>query len=144
MAALPPDPRRLRAILAFLEDRIAENETVGIYLRLQSDAVREALAGTEEHAHSPQERPGSPQRRRQPVPPSFTPSRGTDRPSPFAVQQKRTPNGPEPAVIHTDDCTMIEGTAHPIRTHEARVALTDPNIEPCAFCRPDSELGILD
>jgi hypothetical protein len=47
-------------------------------------------------------------------------------------------------VIHTDDCTMIEGTPHPIGDHEARVALTDPNIEPCGFCRPDTELGVLD
>jgi hypothetical protein len=143
MAALPPDPRRLRAILAFLEDRIVENETVGIYLRLQSDAVRAALAGTEERPRSPQARPEPPQRR-QTATPSFTPSRGTGRPRAFVVQQKRTPNGPEPAVIHTAECTMIEGTAHPIRDHEARVALTDPHIEPCAFCRPDSELGILD
>ncbi|UXY28168.1 DUF6233 domain-containing protein [Streptomyces sp. HUAS TT20] len=47
-------------------------------------------------------------------------------------------------MIHTDDCTMIEGTPHPIGDHEARVALMDPNIEPCAFCRPDTELGVLD
>ncbi|MFE7276017.1 DUF6233 domain-containing protein [Streptomyces sp. NPDC057623] len=141
MAALPPDPRRLRAILAFLEDRIAENETVGIYLRLQSDAVRAALAGTEELPRSPRARPEPPRRHR----PTPSPDRGTDRrPSSFVVQQKRTPDGPEPALIHTTACTMTEGTAHPIRTHEARVALTDPNIEPCAFCRPDNELGILD
>lgn len=138
MAALPPDPRRLRAILAYLETRIAENETVGIYLRLQSEAVRAALAGTDERPHS-----DAPERRR-PTPPSSTPSRGTAHPRAFAVQQKRTPDGPEPAVIHTADCTMIEGSTHPIRAHEARAALTDPNIEPCAFCRPDSELGILD
>ncbi|WP_326817111.1 DUF6233 domain-containing protein [Streptomyces sp. NBC_01762] len=35
------------------------------------------------------------------------------------------------------------GSTHPIGGHEARVALTDPNIEPCAFCRPDSEPGVL-
>lgn len=143
MAALPPDARRLRAILAYLEARIAENETVGTYLRLQSDAVRAALAGAEDRPHSPQPRPEPPERRR-PTPSSFTPSRGTGHPRAYVVQQKRTPDGPEPAVIHTGDCTVIEGTTHPIRDHEARVALTDPNIEPCAFCRPDSELGILD
>ncbi|MGW9028607.1 DUF6233 domain-containing protein [Streptomyces sp. NPDC055722] len=60
------------------------------------------------------------------------------------MQQKRTPNGAEPAVIHTDDCTMAEGTTQPISDHEARVALTDANIEPCTFCRPDNALGILD
>ncbi len=60
----------------------------------------------------------------------------------FVVQQKRTPTGPEPALIHMADCTMIEGTPHRIRADEARAALTDPNIEPCQFCRPDIELGI--
>ncbi|MEU6322326.1 DUF6233 domain-containing protein [Streptomyces sp. NPDC047009] len=63
----------------------------------------------------------------------------SDRPaSGFVVQQKRTPSGPEPAVIHAYDCTMIAGSTHPIGDHEARVALTDPNIEPCAFCRPEA------
>jgi hypothetical protein len=60
----------------------------------------------------------------------------------FVVQQKRTPQGPEPAFIHLADCTMIEGTPHGIRADEARAALTDPNIVPCTFCRPDTELGI--
>jgi len=46
-------------------------------------------------------------------------------------------------VIHAYDCTMIVGGTRPIGDHEARVALTDPNIKPCAFCRPDTELGIL-
>ncbi|MFJ7075467.1 DUF6233 domain-containing protein [Streptomyces sp. NPDC098781] len=144
MTALPPDARRLRAILAFIEDRIAENETVAVYLRLQRDAVRAALAEVEGGAPSRQPRPTPGPGRRSAAPPPFTPNLGAGRPRAFAVQQKRTPDGPEPAVIHTDDCTMIEGTAHPIRPHEARVALTDPHIEPCAFCRPDSELGILE
>jgi hypothetical protein len=60
----------------------------------------------------------------------------------YIVQQKRTPHGPEPAVIHLADCTMIEGTPHRIRPEEARAALTDPTIEPCQFCRPDTELGM--
>jgi hypothetical protein len=58
------------------------------------------------------------------------------------VQQKRTPRGPEPAIIHIGDCSMIEGTPHRITEHDARVALTDPTIEACGFCRPDSELGM--
>ncbi|WP_406435052.1 DUF6233 domain-containing protein [Streptomyces sp. NBC_01589] len=37
----------------------------------------------------------------------------------------------------------IVGSTHPMGDHDARVALTDPNIEPCAFCRPDSEPGVL-
>jgi hypothetical protein len=129
VAQLPPDARRLRAILAFLDEQIAGNETVGIYLRLQRDAVRTALARTDE-------RPAP--RRRSSAGPAFARARG------FVVQQKRTPNGPEPAVIHMSECTMAEGTPHPIGAHEARAALIDPNIEPCTFCRPDSELGMLD
>ncbi|MFE4956740.1 DUF6233 domain-containing protein [Streptomyces sp. NPDC056653] len=41
-------------------------------------------------------------------------------------------------------CPPIVGSTHPIGDHEARVALTDPNIGPCASRRPDSELGVLD
>ncbi|MEU6656373.1 DUF6233 domain-containing protein [Streptomyces sp. NPDC046900] len=32
-------------------------------------------------------------------------------------------------------------TTRPIGDHEARVVLTDPNFGPCAFCRPETELG---
>jgi hypothetical protein len=35
MSALPPDAPRLHAIMAFLDKQIADNETVGTYLRLQ-------------------------------------------------------------------------------------------------------------
>jgi uncharacterized protein DUF6233 len=143
MSALPPDAQRLRAILAYLQEQIARSDTVGIYLRLQRDAVREALARAEGGPAPGSPRPNAPVRRPA-VPPSFAPDRGRRRSVGFVVQQKRTPGGPEPAVIHTDDCTMIEGTPHPIGDHEARVALMDPNIEPCAFCRPDTELGVLD
>ncbi|MFD5841533.1 DUF6233 domain-containing protein [Streptomyces chartreusis] len=173
MAELPPDARRLRAILAYLDEQIAGHETVGIYLRLQREAVRAALTRVEnrqipeppkssERSKSsepsessrpsrstrPSQSPRSRQRPRQGQAPAalspFAPSREMRQSTGFVVQQKRTPNGPEPAVIHTGDCTMIEGTPHRIGDHDARAALTDPNIEPCAFCRPDSELGILD
>ncbi|QOV37199.1 hypothetical protein IM697_01660 [Streptomyces ferrugineus] len=143
MAELPPDARRLRAILANLDEQIASHETVGIYLRLQREAVRAALTRAE-NRHAPR-LPKSPQPRQAPAALSpFAPSREMRQSTGFVVQQKRTPNGPEPAVIRTGDCTMIEGTPHRIGDHDARAALTDPNIEPCAFCRPDSELGILD
>jgi hypothetical protein len=136
MTQLPPDPARLRMILAFLDRQIVDVETVAIYLRLQRDAVREALVRAE--------RPPQRQATRRPKGggplSSFTPpsSKGVG----FVVQQKRTPTGPVPALIHLDDCTMIEGTPHRVRADEARAALSDPNIEPCPFCRPDTELGI--
>ncbi|MFI2765126.1 hypothetical protein ACH5A3_40925 [Streptomyces echinatus] len=47
MRELPPDPPRLRAILAYLDQRIAETETAATYLRLRTSAVRQALAAAE-------------------------------------------------------------------------------------------------
>jgi hypothetical protein len=54
MPDLPPDPPRLRAILAHLDKQLAENETAGISLRLQRQAVLTAL----EHAEQPPSRSG--------------------------------------------------------------------------------------
>ena len=147
MALLPPDPRQLRAILAHLDARLAENETVALYLRLQREAVLAALAGTEHPAQPPSPSQPHPQSRQRagrkgkgggPLPGFAPPSVGAG----FVVQQKRTPSGPEPVFIHLADCAMIAGTPHPIRADEARAALTDPTVEPCALCRPDTELGI--
>lgn len=132
---------RLRAILEHLDKQLADNETVGIYLRLQRDAVQAALARAEASAARP--------RRSGHLPKGAAPLRSLGvahahvRPR-FVVQQKRTPAGPEPAIIHVSDCSMIEGTPHPIGEHDARVSLTDPVMEACQFCRPDTELGILD
>ncbi|SEE30908.1 hypothetical protein SAMN04490357_7619 [Streptomyces misionensis] len=58
MPGLPPDPPCLRAILAHLKRQVAETETIGIYLRLQRDEVRKALA----RASSAPTRAGTPQR----------------------------------------------------------------------------------
>ncbi|MFF4509022.1 DUF6233 domain-containing protein [Streptomyces sp. NPDC001401] len=149
MSELPPDPRRLRTILAHLEqqlavndavaahldEQLADNKTVGTYLLLQWKAVQAALA----QAEAP-----TPRRASRPVKGAKgLPALAQTQPRVgFVVQQKRTPTGPEPAVIHLDDCTMISGPRHRIRADEARAALTDPNIEPCEFCRPDTELGL--
>ncbi|MDQ0904364.1 hypothetical protein QFZ22_000349 [Streptomyces canus] len=139
MSELPPDAPRLRAILTHLDKQIADNDTVGIYLRLQRQAVQDALARNET---PPPRRPGRLAKGAAPLR-SMGIAHAQSRPR-FVVQQKRTPRGPEPAIIHVDDCSMLEGTPHPISEHDARVSLTDPNLEPCAFCRPDTELGILD
>jgi hypothetical protein len=116
MSDLPPDPPRLRAILAHLDKQLAENETVGIYLRLQRQAVLAAL----EHAERPP-RPQRPARKVKgggPLPGLAPPPVKTG----YVVQQKRTPHGPEPAVIHLADCTMTDGAPHEIRADEARGA----------------------
>ncbi|WP_458244517.1 DUF6233 domain-containing protein [Streptomyces sp. MAI_2237] len=34
--------------------------------------------------------------------------------------------------------------ANPIRGREARAALAEPDIAACAFCRPDTELGVVE
>ncbi|MEU9445956.1 DUF6233 domain-containing protein [Streptomyces sp. NPDC048304] len=137
MSELPPDPPRLRAILAYLDRQIAENDTVGRYLRLQHDAVRKALTRAERPAPPPR-RPSRAVKGGGSLP-AFSPAQVR---TGYVVQQKRTPTGPEPAFVHLADCSMIEGAPHPIRADEARAALTDPIIEPCAFCRPDTELGV--
>ncbi|KUM97516.1 hypothetical protein AQI88_07520 [Streptomyces cellostaticus] len=136
MSQLPPDLLRLRMVLAYLDRQIAENHTIGTYLRLQRNAVREALTRAE---HGPPRRPSRVEEGGGP-PPGFTPLPAAD--VGFVVQQKRTSAGPEPALIHTADCTMTEGRPHRIRADEARAALTDPNAEACRLCRPDTELGI--
>lgn len=60
MSELPPDPPRLRAILAHLNQQLTENETVVIYLRLQRDAVQAALTRTEQPSPLGPRRPGRP------------------------------------------------------------------------------------
>ncbi|MFB7510425.1 DUF6233 domain-containing protein [Streptomyces broussonetiae] len=134
MSLLPPDPRRLRAILGYLDERLAENETLATYLRIQRDTVLAALAEAERPARQRPRRQG---KGNGPLP-GLTPPRVR---TGYVVQQKRTPTGPEPALIHLADCTMVQGTPHRIRADEARAALTDPTVEPCTFCRPDTELG---
>lgn len=47
MNELPPDPPRLRAILAHLDKQIADTETVATYLRLQRHAVLTAISRAE-------------------------------------------------------------------------------------------------
>ncbi|MEU0599932.1 DUF6233 domain-containing protein [Streptomyces sp. NPDC006393] len=137
MSQLPPDPSRLRAILAHLDRQIAENDTVGRYLRLQYDAVQKALARAEKPALPPR-RPSRPVKGGGSLP-AFAPAQGR---TGYVVQRQRTPTGPDPALIHLADCSMIEGAPHRIRADEARAALTDPTIERCTFCRPDTELGV--
>ncbi|WP_405528924.1 DUF6233 domain-containing protein [Streptomyces canus] len=60
------------------------------------------------------------------------------------IEQRRTPTGPHEAAVHLDDCTMASDRTHSVAVHEARLALTDAQLESCAFCRLGTELGILD
>ncbi|WP_240634323.1 MULTISPECIES: DUF6233 domain-containing protein [Streptomyces] len=39
---------------------------------------------------------------------------------------------------------MTSNNTHPVSAQDARMAPTDAPLEACAFCRPDTEQGILD
>ncbi|MFE3526997.1 DUF6233 domain-containing protein [Streptomyces sp. NPDC059161] len=144
MNELPPDPSRLRAILAYLEKQLADEETVVTYLRLQVDGVRRALAVAENRKPA---NAASPTPHRAPAAHSMLGPAATraERQTPgFMIEQRRTPTGPLETAVHLDDCTMTSDRTHPVSSHEARLALTDAQLESCAFCRPDTELGILE
>ncbi|WP_329217038.1 DUF6233 domain-containing protein [Streptomyces sp. NBC_01485] len=138
MSALPPDTPRLRAILRHLDQQITDNETVGLYLRLQRDAVSKALGRAEGHA-TPQ--PAQTPRQRPAALPAFAGSQRGPKATGFSVERQPRAIGPEPARIHTDDCRSA-GPTHPITAHDARAALLDPMVQACGFCRPDTELGM--
>ena len=133
MTDLPPDPPRLRALLGFLERRIAENDTIGTYLRIEHDKIQKALARAE--------RPPQRHRPRRPVKDSASPA-STPAPSRsgYVVTQKRSPQGLGPPVIHLAGCTVSEGVTRWVSPDEARAALADPGCEPCPRCRPDTGL----
>ncbi|WP_153815682.1 DUF6233 domain-containing protein [Streptomyces sp. SUK 48] len=134
MSGLPPDPPRLRAILGHLERQITESEAVGIYLRLQRDEVREALARASSvpSRERPAQRSG-PQRR----PPSS---------AEYMMETKLRPDDSLPVVVHVGGCKIRQGRRAPsaISAKQARMVLTDPAIgaEPCPVCRPESRLGL--
>ncbi|MGW3269659.1 DUF6233 domain-containing protein [Streptomyces sp. NPDC001056] len=133
MSDLPPDPPRLRAILEHLERQVAETESIGIYLRLQRDEVRKALA----RATSAPTRARTPRR---PEPQRRTPS------AEYLMESKLGPNDPLPVVVHVGACTIRQGRRTPsaISAQQARMVLTDTVIgaEPCPICRPENTLGI--
>jgi hypothetical protein len=61
MSDLPPDPARLRAILAHLDRPLADTDTLRTYLRLQREQVQQALhAARPARSPRPQTRPARP------------------------------------------------------------------------------------
>ncbi|WP_432171148.1 DUF6233 domain-containing protein [Streptomyces sp. 1222.5] len=139
MNELPPDPSRLRAILAYLDQRIAETETVATYLRLQTAAVRRALAGAQGQTSDAQRLP-------QPEP---RPSLAASTPAPargYMVEKQLRAGHPLGAAVHRADCTMAQRDTNPIGADHARQALTSDQrfFRACDFCRPDTELGMPD
>ncbi|MEU6216722.1 DUF6233 domain-containing protein [Streptomyces sp. NPDC047022] len=134
MTELPPDPARLRVILAHLERQRAEHEIVAVYLRRQHDAVLRALQQAEsEHdrqAPSPSSRPAK-------EAPAHGPQPG------YVISRRPTRDGPQPSYVHLADCGQTGRLTQAVPSDEARSVLLG-GVEACPFCRPDRVLGILD
>jgi hypothetical protein len=142
MNELPPDPPRLRAILAHLDQQLVTNEAVGIYLRLQRDAVQQALASAERQTAP---RPSAPAPSERPRPPQWA-TRMKLRPGTYMLEPKISPDHPRPPLVHIGGCNRIE---RPERTSEitmrdAELALTQSVVgaEPCTHCRPEGTLDL--
>ncbi|MFG2963561.1 DUF6233 domain-containing protein [Streptomyces sp. NPDC048288] len=139
---LPPDPARLRVILAHLDQQMTDHEIVGTYLRLQHDAVRAALARAERRA-IPRPVISAPKR-----PPGDRRDPGADRRThgrpPGSFIAERTAKASTAALIHTSNCAKGFTSGRPIEAGLARqVLVNDPRgFQACDTCRPDTELGI--
>ncbi|MCX4575639.1 DUF6233 domain-containing protein [Streptomyces sp. NBC_01571] len=140
MSDLPPDPQRLRAILAHLDQQLASQATVATYLQLQRDAVRRALAAAERPTRAPV-RHGRQERRAQRT---AEPPASKLRPGTYMLEPKLGPQHPRAPYIHVGGCPMTQRDPSPCTPEEARLALTQSTVgaEPCDFCRPDTALGI--
>jgi hypothetical protein len=136
MNDLPPDPARLRIILAWLDEQIADNATVGTYLRLQRDAVTQALTGAEGERKP---RPSAPLDR-----PRVTrlPIYGASRDQVgFKIVERSGEGGRIFVSLHLGDCDLDEGPTRQVDAHEAYVALSD-GLAACVICRPNIVLGL--
>ncbi|MFE9127116.1 DUF6233 domain-containing protein [Streptomyces sp. NPDC007148] len=149
MPDLPPDPERLRVLLAWLTERREENETVGIWLRLQRDAVERALdeaeGGTaaEKPALQPEPQPEpAPERPSRGIRPlhTFTQRAGGGSGGSSFLLEYRAQGVGERVIVHADDCDSA-GDGKPIGAHDAQAAIVG-GAAACAFCQPDIELGI--
>jgi hypothetical protein len=143
MHELPSDPPRLRAILAHLDEQLAGNETVGIYLRLQRDTVRAALAAAERRGASESRRLSAPRHTAPPpaADPDSAPDSGSS-PTGYVIEPKQHPGHPMPALYHLARCAMPRRSTSPITPEQIRIGLRDPlgYLAPCEFCAPDNTL----
>lgn len=130
MSELPPDPARLRLILQYLEEAVAENATVHVYLDIQRNMVIDALKAAEGEKGGTSPAPTAPANRK---------AKTT---SGFKIDRARTPNGPVPTSVHLGDCHMVSSLSRSMSAHEARAALVDEQLEECVFCRPGALLGV--
>ncbi|MFE5143728.1 DUF6233 domain-containing protein [Streptomyces fagopyri] len=142
MSDLPPDPARLRAILAHLDRQLADADTIRTYLRLQREEVQRALQAAG--------RPAQPTRSTRPqLRPALTPTPFPAERSPtgptgagdgYMLEIKSHPKDPQPGILHADSCTMASRKTSPISAAQFRVAIRDTEyIETCNFCRPEAK-----
>ncbi|MGI5143708.1 DUF6233 domain-containing protein [Streptomyces sp. CA-106110] len=137
MSELPPDAERLRVILAWLEEQVTDNETVGIFLRLQRDTVAQALAQAAEGEQPATPPPAPPAKLTRPTsPPTFT---GGHRPA-FKVVERGGENEPPRLTLHIGACDVDDGPAHQVDAHDALAALRE-GLDACSVCRPDIDLS---
>ncbi|MGW2068681.1 DUF6233 domain-containing protein [Streptomyces sp. NPDC001953] len=133
MNELPPDPPRLRVILAYLDQQRTENETAGVYLRLQRDKVRAALEWPRVGSASR----SSSSLRRVRLGLRGSPCLGTRWVSRSRIGRLRA--GPLLASLHLGDCDFDEGEEQRLDAHEAAVAPAD-GLAACVVRRPDAVL----
>jgi hypothetical protein len=65
-------------------------------------------------------------------------------PTAYVIEPKQHPRHPQPALIHTADCTMPQRDTSPVKDDQARIALTKggDDITGCEFCNPGASLGL--
>ncbi|MER6465786.1 DUF6233 domain-containing protein [Streptomyces sp. NPDC001228] len=141
MSELPPDAPRLRAILAHLDQQIADTDTIGTYLRLQRDAVRTALSRTG-RTTTPRSALPAPQRRPRQLQQGQPQDGMATPPAGLVIEEQRKDDRTSGGMIHTATC-MPHMQLRPITPETARQVLTtDVFFTACPLCRPDTELGI--
>ncbi|MFJ5638675.1 DUF6233 domain-containing protein [Streptomyces sp. NPDC093223] len=142
MSELPPDPPRLREILAHLDQQLASTETLTTYLRLQRNAVQTALTRAE---RTPGPRPVLAAPRQQPRQLQQGRPTGSAQAPPvgLVIEEQRKDGHPSGGMIHTASC-MPHMQLRPITPDVARQVLAKDGafFTPCPLCRPDTELGI--
>ncbi|MFJ9754952.1 DUF6233 domain-containing protein [Streptomyces sp. NPDC101149] len=134
MSELPPDAVRLRMILEHLDKQAADNDVVGVYLRLQRDRVRAALERAE-GGQPAEERAPEPAPRRS-RPPEIPGSRDVVG---FKIVRRSDADGMTFVALHVGDCDIDEGEERRVDAHEAAVTLAD-GLAACVVCQPDAVL----
>jgi hypothetical protein len=72
-------------------------------------------------------------------------ARRTPPPPPdWVIAYQRSGTGPVAEGVHVGDCRMAAGRTQAATREQAIRALTVDAVPPCPYCRPDSDLGVLD